>query len=187
MLGLVYALDLGTRSGFAKGRPGDAPISGALILKRRDEARAVALGNLLAYLNDEWSQDAPALVCTEAPMTLEAFRQLHSSEANVRMHHGLHAVVEALCARFGCRLIEAHNATVRKHFLGIGRLGNREDTKAAVVRRCHMLGLMPRDKNDDDRADAIALFDWACATFGNRSVSTQNLVLFEQKGRSHGR
>lgn len=186
MQGLVYALDLGTRSGFAKGRPGARPISGAVILKRRDEPRAVALGNLVAFLEGEWSAECPMIVCTEAPLTLGAFLKIKSSEANVRMHHGLHGVVEALCNRFGvAHHIEAQNATVRKHFLGVGRLGSREATKAAVVRRAHMLGLMPRESHDDNRADALALHDWACATYGRRSYSTENLVLFEQRGRRH--
>lgn len=188
MRGLIYAFDLGTRTGLAKGRPGEPPYSCSLILKKTSEPRAIALGNLVAYLAEQWAQETPVLVVTEAPMTLEAFRTLRSSEANVRMHHSLHGVVEAMCARFGIadRLIESHNATVRKHFLGIGRLGDREATKAAVVKRCHMLGLMPHDCNDNDRADALATHDWACATYGRKSTSTLNLVLFEQRGRSHG-
>jgi hypothetical protein len=184
--GLFYALDLATRTGFAKGRPGERPFSGAILLKRTGQPRAVALGNLIAFLNDEWSIETPKLVCTEAPLSLGAFATIGSSEANVRMHHGLHGVVEGMCGRFGCRLIEANNAKVRKHFIGVGNMGDRDATKLAVVRRCHMLGLMPKDSNDNDRADAIALHDWSCATFGRRSTSIQELVLFESKGKAHG-
>jgi hypothetical protein len=183
---MVWALDLATRTGYAYGEPGRMPTSGALILKKPKEPRAVALGNLLWWLNDKWSERKPDLVVTEAPLTLQAFLLLHSSQDNVRMHHSMHGVVEAMCARFGItgdKKIETYPATYRKHFLGRANFGSREATKWEMVVRARLLGLMPQDSDDEDRADALGLHDWACATHGRKSVSTANLHLFGERPR----
>jgi len=178
---MVWGLDLGTATGFAYGEAGAIPESGSIILKKKKDPRGIALGNLIWFLNDRWSQRKPDLVVKEAPMSLQGFMSVHSSEANVRMHHSLHGIVEGMCARFDVPLREEHNATVRKHFIGRGNFGDRELTKGAIVRRCQLLGYIPNDCDDQDRADALANFDWACATFARKSLSTTRLVLFEQK------
>jgi len=179
--GPIFALDLGQRAGFAVGAPGRAPRSGAVILKDKKEPRRVACGNLIAFLQAEWSTSCPSLVVTVSPMTLGAFFDMHSSEANVRLQYGLQAIVEGMCERFGLPLEEINEATVRKHFIGKGRMGDRESTKLAVVSRCQVLGLMRRGSEDNDRADAIAVHDWACATFGRRAISTSKLVFFGER------
>lgn len=179
--GSIFALDLGRRSGFAVGRPGELPRSGAVVLKAKDEPRRIALGNLIAFLQQQFKTYRLALVVKEAPLALEAFRRIRSSEDNVRMHHSLHGVVEGMCARFGIPIEEVAPATVRKHFIGSANMGERSATKRALVQRCHALGLMPRDVHDEDRADALAIHDWACAWFGKRSAAGEKLVLFGQE------
>jgi Holliday junction resolvasome RuvABC endonuclease subunit len=185
--GLVYALDIGVRSGFAYGRPGEKPTSGAMILKKPSEHRAVAFANFIATLNDHFTQFRPALVAKERWWGLGASANANgrgNSETVVYLHVGLHSIVEGLCGRHGIPWREAADSTIRKHFIGKGRMGDRDATKAAVVERCHLLGLMPRDKDDNNRADAIAVHDWACATFANRSISTTTLYMFGEAG--HG-
>lgn len=178
MDGAVFALDLAVNTGWAFGAPGDLPSSGAVRLKKPSEARDVSFANLVAFLAERFSDDRPALVVKEKMMALEAFRSIGNAEATVRMHAGLHAIVEALCVRFGIPWRDVSDSTVRKHFIGKGRLGDRTATKAAVVQRCHVLRLMPRDCTDDNRGDALAVHDWACATLCRRSVSTESLHLF---------
>ena len=168
--GIIWGLDLATRTGFACGAPGcAAPRSGTVILKRKGEGRQVAFANLIAFLGREWSAERPALVVKEASLSLEAFKQLGMSEDQVRLQFGLHSIVEGLAVRFGVPIgvnpatgRDPTDSTIRKHFLGIGKLGTRAETKAAVITRCRLLKMMP-DDGDDDRADAIATFDWACA------------------------
>lgn len=174
-MGTIFTLDLGQRCGYAVGAAGDVPRSGAKILKAKTEPRCIALGNLVAWLNEEWSREKPALVVKEAPLPLQAFRDRGNSEAGVLMAYGLHGIVEAMSVRFGVRLEQAHPSTVRKHFIGKGRMGARRDTKRAVVRRAQLLGFMPKTSADEDRADAIALWDWAAAHFGHRSGGALHL------------
>lgn len=175
--GPIYALDLATHCGFAVGAPGERPRSGTVVLKQRGGCRGNALGNLIAWLNDEWRSAPPALIVKEAPLPLQAFADRGNSEDAVMMTYGLHGIVEAMAARFALPVRQAHAATIRKHFIGKGRLGSRDETKRAVVARCHLMGLMPRDCRDDNRADALATWDWAAATFGRRAASTEQLYL----------
>ena len=61
MDGIVYALDLGVRSGWCYGPPGAEPVSGTVLLKRDGEDKSVAFGNLIWFLNREWTRARPAM------------------------------------------------------------------------------------------------------------------------------
>src|SRR5579864_7433743 len=176
--GLIYTLDLGVCSGFAKGKPGDVPTSGTVRLKKPSEAIDVAFSNLIAFLQDEFCKELPAYLVKERILSLEAFRQLNMGQDVVYAHAGYHAIVEGICLRFGIEWDDVPDSTARKHFIGKGRLGDRDETKSAVIARCHALGLMPRDCRDDNRADALCIHDWACATLGGRAASIENFQLF---------
>jgi hypothetical protein len=184
--GLIYCLDLGITTGFAKGKPGDAPVSGTVRLKQKGESIDIAFSNLIAFLCEQFETEKPALVIKEKMLALQAFATIGNAESTVRAHAGYHAIVEALCVRFGVDWDEVADSTARKHFIGIGRTGDREETKRAVVARCHALKIMPPDCHDDNRGDALAVWDWACANFGSRSASISNFQLFDQVGRQHG-
>lgn len=178
----VFALDLGQRTGFAVGRVGDVPRSGAVLLKAKSEHRSIALGNLIAWLDIEWRATLPDLVVVEAPMPLQAFGDRGNAEATVHMALKLHGIVEAMSSRFGVRMEQGHAATIRKYFVGKGRAGNRADTKRATIDRCRLLKLIPPDCDDDDRADAIGTFEWGCATFMGKIPEA--LHLFGEKKRA---
>lgn len=178
MAGAIFALDLASRTGFAVGRPGAYPRSGTVVLKKKGEHRRIALGNMVAWLNEEWTRERPALVVKEAAFSLQAFRDHANAESTVLMTYGLHGIVEAMAVRFGIRIEEGHPATIRKHFLGKARCGTRAQTKAAVIQRCHVLALMPKISHDADRADALATWDWAAATFGRARAA--ELHLFDE-------
>lgn len=184
--GSIFTLDLGVASGFAKGRPGDAPVSGTVWLKKPKESIDVAYANLIAFLADVFTRDRPDLVVKEKMLPLQAFMAMGNAESTVRAHAGYHAIVEGLCGRFGIPWDEVADSTARKHFIGIGRTGDRDETKAMVVARCHALKIMPADCDDDNRADALAIHDWACANFGSRSMSIQNFQLFVQGEQRRG-
>jgi len=177
--GLIFCLDLGITSGFAKGCPGDAPVSGTVRLKKPSESIDIAFANLISFLCEQFERERPALVIKEKMLALQAFASIGNGEATVRAHAGYHAICEGVCVRYGIAWDDIADSTVRKHFVGVGRTGDREETKRAVVARCHQLGLMPKDCHDDNRGDAIALWDWACANFGSKAASISNFQLFE--------
>jgi len=177
--GLIYSLDLGVTSGFARGRPGDVPVSGTVSLKNPKQTIDQAQGNLIAFLAEEFETHRPAYLVKERIMSLEAFKTMNMGQSVVYAHAAYHGIVQGMCVRFGIPWEDVPDSTARKHFIGKGRLGDRGATKAAVVTRCHLLGLMPKDCSDDNRADALCIHDWACATYGGRAASIQNFQLFE--------
>jgi Holliday junction resolvasome RuvABC endonuclease subunit len=173
---IILALDLATATGFAFGGDGACPVSGTVILKKPPEPQDVAFGNMQAWLTEKLESVRPVLIVKEAHLPLQGFRDRFNSQKSVEMALGLNGVVRGIAHRFGVPVEDIHPATVRKHFLGVGRVGNREETKAAVVKRCHMLKLMPATCFSHDRADALAIFSWAAATYGRRAP--RELVMF---------
>lgn len=181
--GSIFTLDLGVTTGFARGRPGDAPVSGTVRLKKTGESIDIAFANLIAFLCEQFEAERPALVVKEKMLALQAYASIGNAEKTVRAHAGYHAIVDGLCVRFGIPSDDVADSTARKHFIGIGRTGDRDETKRAVVARCHALQLMPKDCDDDNRGDALAIWDWACANFGSRAASISNFALFDQGGK----
>jgi hypothetical protein len=176
----VFALDLAVRTGFAVGAPGACPRSGVVTLKRPGELPAVAFSNLIAFLNDQLGE-GPDLIVKEAALPLQGFKDRSNSAAAVILAYGMHAIVEGMAGRFGIRVESVAAPTIRKHFIGRAKLGDRRATKHAVIDRCHLLKLMPRECVDDNRADALATWDFACATFGRRSFDAPALRLFGER------
>ena len=161
--GSIMALDIGVNLGVAHGAPGAIPESYAVKLKKADQSPAVALANLVAFLQVSFTAQRPSLLVKEAPPPLQAFANMGNAETTVRLTLGLHAVAEAIAVRYGVSWQEVHDSTARKHFIGRGRMGTRKATKAAVVARCHALGYFGEGVKDDNRADACCVFDWASA------------------------
>lgn len=171
----IWALDIGVNCGFACGVVGQVPTSGVLRLKKPTEHPSVAGSNLIHHLQMHWGSRKPDLVCKEAPLALQAFANLGNAAATVSVTMGLHAIVEAMATRFGIPFENIHVATIRKHFTGRGKWGTREQAKRATVQRCHLLKLMPLDCHDDNRADAIAAYDYAAQTFGRQRPNDLHL------------
>ena len=168
MGGSILALDLATRTGFAVGPVGEIPRSGCVVLKEKGQEPDFAYSNLIWFLNDLLMKERPAVIVKEAPLALHALRAGVGSQASVELTYGLHAITRGMGKRFGIEVRDAHDASVRKHFIGRGKMDSREETKRAVVQRCHLLGYMPKDCNDDNRGDALATWDWAAATIPNK-------------------
>lgn len=150
----VLALDLATKTGWAAWSPKRELASGAVTLPStgaRVGAFLVAYERWLGVALDEWQ---PAWVIFEAPI-LPRETNIHT----VRKLCGLANSTETICERreIGCR--EANNATVRKHFIGVGR-GKRAELKKLTMEACKARGWGPRT---DDEADALSLLDYAMA------------------------
>lgn len=181
--GIVYGIDLGTRTGVAFGRAGTTAINhAALRLKLPHEHRAVAFTNIYDELRKLFRTHPPALVVKEKMLPMAALLKVSGgSDDNMRFHAGLHAIVESLCGRYAVPWTEVQDSKVRKYFLGRAHCGDRESTKAAVIDRCHKLWLLPLSCRDDNLADACAVWDWACATYCGKAANAQSLYLFGER------
>lgn len=166
---LIYALDLATKTGFAIGAPGAKPRSGVVKLKDPEDEAARAMRNIGCFLRDQFTVETPDLVVYEAAMTSGAMLNHGNASVTADFAWQLVGAVEAICGCYGVRTVPANVQTVRKHFTGRARYDSRKEAKRAVVQRCHLLGLMPRAKNDDNQADALAIWNWAEARYGRRA------------------
>lgn len=177
--GVIMALDMGVNLGVARGAPGTIPESCSVRLKQPSQGGAVAMANLVAFLQTTFTSGRPSILVKEAPLALQGFANMGNAEKTVRLTYGLHGVAEAMAIRFGIPWHEVHDATARKHFLGRGRLGSRSETKAAVIARCHLLGYFGTTITNEDRADACCVWDWACATLAR--TAPRDLHLFGER------
>jgi hypothetical protein len=168
----LLSLDIATVCGFALGEAGTIPRSGSVRLKGRQDGPEIAAWNMRNFLRDQFTLDKPDMVVIE--------HYLHPTAQK----SGDAVILQLMC--FGAAMAEIiskdimcekpHAATVRKHFIGASNMGERKATKDAVIKRARLLGYIPRDCVDDNRADACALFDFASATYAR--VSPKALVLF---------
>lgn len=168
----ILALDIATTTGFALGKAGAIPRSGSVRLKKPGEPPEIAAWNLRCFLRDQFVLDRPDLA------VVEHFLHPIGQKSGDAVILQLMCVGAALAELIGSqvRYEMPHASTVRKHFIGAANMGDRAKTKAAVVRRAQALGYVDRDCRDTDRADACALWDWACATYCN--FRPEKLVLF---------
>ena len=157
----VLALDIATNTGVCVGDSGAAPTTWTVNLgkapddRRFSEALRMTQGLLQAH--------TPDLVVVEAA--------IGGPKASAYLI-GLVACVRGVCWNRGVRCEQARLATVRRHFLGkhlsvrhfphLKPAAAKKAIKLEVVKRCAVHGWSPET---DDEADAMAIWDWACATY----------------------
>lgn len=190
-LGTVYAYDLGQKTGWCRGAPGQPPQSGSWSLYKGSEGIEQGFGNFIACLQDQFEEDAPSLVVWAQPLSPQATREQDTpiSAAALRSQYGFRGILAGMARRYGALPKEINEATARKHFIGKGRLTKDDvaagaEIKDLVLARCHAIQLFGRGVTDTDRADACCLHDWACATYGMASTSMQTLALFGEQFRA---
>jgi hypothetical protein len=157
----ILSLDIATSTGWAYGPSDKLPRSGSVLLRKPGQAYEIATGNMLAFLQEQfWTiKPFPELVVMERYMdpagsksgnaTISSLLSYGAAQGYVRRWVPDHMIIDPVAA------------TVRKHFIGRSNFKGRDETNCQVVRRCHLLGYMPRSDDDIDRASACALFDFA--------------------------
>lgn len=140
----VLAFDTATNTGVAIGSAGETPRAFSVNLGKVAWERRFS--RILRLTRKVITDERPDLVAVEA--------FVGGPKANTDLA-GLVACVKGEADRLGVRVVSYYPATIRKHFLGSGKVPN---VKAAVVARCHMLGWQVAD---DNQADACALWDYA--------------------------
>lgn len=174
----IAALDIATVCGFCLGEAGAIPQSGSVRLKRPGEPPEVAAFNMRAFLRDRFTLERFDLLAVEHFMNPAAQKSADAVILQI-MCFGV-AVAEGMAR--GMRIEAPYPSTVRKHFLGRANMGERKETKAAVLNRAKALGYVPRDCRDTDRSDACAVFDFAAATYAR--TRPRELVLFGERAAS---
>lgn len=176
----IVALDIATATGVCIGSAGGAPACISVDLGKGlgdDEKFAQALKVVDRIIRAE----APDLVVVEA-----AIGGPQSSQFLV----GLVAIVRAVCTARGVPVKAHHQGSIRKHFLGhvpsvrgqgaASKYAAKKAIKAQVINRCRALGWTVED---DNAADAAALWDFACSRLSAAHGSATSPLF----GGVHGR
>jgi Holliday junction resolvasome RuvABC endonuclease subunit len=155
--GSILALDLATVSGWAAGPPGSVPVSGSLRIGRKGSSLIRFLDAADVWLHDIIAVHRPTLLVIEAAF-ISPHRTSRDVAARLTTLSGL-AQLQAFRAGLDeSAICEASSTEVAKFFTGHGRLGNSDEKKELVMRRCKALGWEPADY---DEADALALWRFA--------------------------
>ena len=145
----VLAFDTATLTGVAYGRAGETPRAWSVDLgKVAWEARFSKTLRMTAHYIDKFRPDLVAV---------EAF--VGGPKANTDLA-GLVACVKGEAHRRGVPVVAYYPATIRKYFLGGVPRSSQGQVKALVMAKCRMLGW---NVPDNDAADALALWDFACS------------------------
>lgn len=183
---LIMAFDLGIRTGFACGRAGSKPRVQTWILKRPGDPVSVAIKNFGRTLRDVLSVETPDLIIREDFLHPSVHKSGDAAIASIKMD----GAIELMAGLWGVRDESVNVNAVRKHFCDRSsamprtrgektareKAAARQATKDMVLNRAKTLGYLPRDCFDDNKADACAIFDFACATYAG--VRPSELVMF---------
>jgi len=148
---ILLAFDLATDTGIAVGDSRGAPSCETERLGEAGDHHGARFAQALRMTRRLITRWQPVVVAIEAP--LAAGQSTHGG----LMAKGLRGCILGVAHIHGLRVVEYDVATIRKHFIGHGRLP-RAEAKRAVLTRCKQLGWRVRNDNE---ADACAVWDYA--------------------------
>lgn len=168
MSGGLYALDLGTKTGWAYAVPGAEPVHGHVRLPA-DRGDGAFFSAYRRFLLDHITVHAPRLIVYEAPLITggmthvqTVFRLFGLAAHTVEMAH----IREVRCER-------ANNASVKKFVTDNGRAKKPEVMDAIRAR-----GWSPDDENE---ADALAVLLWAESKWAPRVTRAAGPLFAERE------
>lgn len=155
--GTVLALDLATITGWAHGKPGEAPNFGSVQFGKPGTSRAKIYRAFREWLETVWNarNHQPDLIVFESP-AVPSIMGGRTHVDTTKMLFGLSEHLEEWAyEKFELR--EASVSQVRSHFIG----GNFKSkiAKPMVMERCVELGWKTETY---DQSDACALWDYQC-------------------------
>ncbi len=153
---MILALDLATTTGWAIGRPGEAPQSGVIRFGRATHAQIAA--EAIAWLIEFLTEMKPDSIVYEQPLPPN-FTAGHTTLNTATVTMGLPFL---LCGiSYKLRIFDVQPVRVsdiRTFFVGSNLKS--EPGKRLTFERCQQMGFNPKDDNE---SDALALWCYQCA------------------------
>jgi hypothetical protein len=155
----ILALDLAKNTGWALGALGDhVPGFGSIRFGAVDCSSDAKFAHALQWISDFLKRHKVDLVVFEAPLHF-GLRRGKSRPGNDETAFGLAAITQAVAHLRGIYDVrQAETKDVRRFFLGDNP--KRHIAKRETIGRCRGLGI---HVDDDNQADAIALWLFQCA------------------------
>jgi Holliday junction resolvasome RuvABC endonuclease subunit len=154
----LLAFDLATNTGVAFGPAGSVPTCQTVRLGEAGDHHSARFSQALHLTHTLIADLRPDLIVVEQPIAAGA----KGGADRILMAAGLRACVMGVARLRSVRIREYAVATVRKHFIGDAKL-KRTEAKSAVIAECLRRGWSVQNDNE---ADAAALWDLACAKAG---------------------
>jgi hypothetical protein len=157
----ILTLDIASkRTGWAFGPAGSIPDSGSVRVRRDGQLVEVACGNLTAFIQDRfWTiPPFPDIVCVEDYLHPAASQSGDATIAALLTYGAVQGFLRRVLP--DDKIVAVRHDKYRKHFMGRAHFKGREETNWQMVRRCHMLGYMPKSDDDIDRAAACGMWEW---------------------------
>jgi hypothetical protein len=161
---IIAAFDLATNTGWAAGALGDhVPAFGSIRFGAREASHEARFAHALEWTSDFLKRNRVDLIVFEEPLHYGLRRgkdgKPASGPGNDEISYGLAAIVQAVAHLRGVYDVrQVRTIDVRRFFLGDNP--KRKIAKRETVGRCRALGLKV---DDDNQADAIALWHFQCA------------------------
>lgn len=166
---MIIALDLATKCGVCLGKPHSKPEFFTETLGVPGDHHGARFAQALRMMNRLIKEYNPTFIALEAPIGVHG----GGSKKRPEVLMGLRGCVMGVAHMHHIKFDQFEVSTIRKHFIGHGRL-KRVEAKAATIKQCQLLGWKVRN---DDEADAGALWDYACS-LQSRSHSIAGTPLF---------
>ena len=156
----VVALDLATKTGFARGYVGGMPEFGSLRFASPGASDKAIFHSCLRWAHKFLGQTPRAdVLAIEALLPPTVVKGETNTQTIYRLA-GLHGIVLAVAYEHGIYRVETPSVgDIRGHFIN-DRACKREQAKREVIRKCLALGWAAAN---DDQGDALALWHLQCA------------------------
>lgn len=151
----LLTFDVATHTGWCFGPSDGTPEFGSIRFNKPGDPPVIAWAAAIPWITERVRGWEPDMVILEAPLPPSHV----GGKTNVntaRMLMGMSAIFETIPHMLGVpRIREVHVQTVRKFFIGNGRMPSKE-AKLATIARCLELG---HDVgSDNNKADAVAIW-----------------------------
>jgi Holliday junction resolvasome RuvABC endonuclease subunit len=179
----ILALDIATRTGFARGPIGpDGPVKcGSVRFAKKPGASHLAIcGHALEWAIETLKPPLPDIVAIEALLPPLVIKGRSNVDHDLLAH--LHGIIMGVC--FARKIFKVHKhsvSSIRSHFLN-GLHVAKGEAKVVVLRKCKSLGWLESDP-DADAADAAALWSYQ-ASLIDPEQAIRVSPLFERRRRS---
>lgn len=171
----LIALDLASTTGVAIGDTGDRPYCHTERMGPPGSSHGQRFTQMLRMTKRLILQHEPDVIVVEQAIA----GGVKGGQERVQLAMGYRAAVMITCFAQNLRVEEYAVSSIRKHFIGDGKMAGRK-AKAAVMARCRHLGW---HAENDNESDAAAAWDYARARLTGRSTLPRGL--FDGTGDKH--